>query len=287
SPGLRDQWPDTFDRTEAVRLGVAKLTEAKANGIDTMVDLTTIDLGRDVPLFAEIVRQVEMQVIVATGIWRQVPRFFHLRSPDVAADLFVRDITQGIQGTGIRAGIIKCATDDTGVTEPIEIALRASARAHRRTGVPISTHTDAEKQVGLDQQRIFAEEGVDLTRVVIGHSGDTENLDYLKKVADAGSYLGMDRFGLHNYLPTDRRVQVVAALCKQGYADRMVLSHDASCHSDSRTPEYLAKRFPDWRYTHIPQDVIPALLEAGVTQAQIDQMTRENPRRIFERTGAY
>src|SRR5918999_246637 len=107
SPGLRDQWPDTFDRAEAVRLGVAKLTEAKSNGIDTMVDLTTIDLGRDVPLFAEIVRQVEMQVIVATGIWRQVPRFFHLRTPDVAADLFVRDITEGIQGTGIRAGIIK------------------------------------------------------------------------------------------------------------------------------------------------------------------------------------
>jgi phosphotriesterase-related protein len=252
-----------------------------------MVDLTTIDLGRDVPLIAEIVRQVEVQVVVATGIWRQPPRFFHQRSPDVAADLFVRDITQGIQRTEIRAGIIKCATDDTGVTEPIEIALRASARAHRRTGVPISTHTDAERRVGLDQQRIFAEEGVDLTRVIIGHSGDTEDLDYLKRMADAGSTLGMDRFGLHHYLPTDRRVRVIAELCKQGYADRMVLSHDASCHSDSRTPEYVEKQFPDWRYTHIPNDVIPALREAGVSESQIDQMTRVNPRRIFDRTGAY
>ena len=158
SPGLRDNWPETFDRGFAVQRGIDKLREAMAAGIDTLVDLTTIDLGRDIPLIAEIVRGAGIQAIVATGVWRQVPRYFHLRSPDVAAKLFVRDITEGIQGTGIKAGIIKCATDETGVTEPIEIILRASARAHRQTGVPISTHTDAFKQVGLDQQRVFAEE---------------------------------------------------------------------------------------------------------------------------------
>lgn len=287
SPGMRDNWPDTFDRAFALERSISVLQEAKEAGVGTLVDLTTIDLGRDVPLIAEIVGAVGIQVVVATGLWRMVPRYFHLRPVDAATELFVRDITQGIQGTSIKAGIIKCATDDTGVTEPIEISLRASARAHRQTGVPISTHTDAEKQVGLDQQRIFAEEGVDLTRVVIGHSGDTENLDYLKKVADQGSYLGMDRFGLDNYLPTDRRIRVIAELCKDGYADRLVLSHDASCHSDSRTPEYVQQKFPNWRYTHIPHDVIPALLEAGVSQAQIDQMTRVNPRVLFEKVAPY
>jgi len=287
SPGIRQNWPDVFDRDLAIKLGIERLSEAKRAGVDTLVDLTTVDLGRDIPLIAEIVRAVNIQVVVATGVWRMIPRYFHLREPDTAADLFVRDITQGIQGTEIKAGIIKCATDDTGLTEPVEKALRASARAHRRTGVPISTHTDAIKQVGLDQQRIFAEEGVDLSRVVIGHSGDTEDMDYLKKVADRGSYLGMDRFGLDNYLPTDRRIKVIAALCRAGYADRMVISHDASCHSDSREPDYAAKKFPNWRYTHIPRDVIPALREAGVSQAQIDQMTQVNPRRIFERVDPY
>lgn len=292
SPGVRENWPQTFNRALVVRRGVEKMREARAAGIDTMVDLTTADLGRDVSLVAEIVREAHVQVVVATGIWRQVPRYFHLRSADHMADLFVHDITRGIQGTGVKAGIIKCATDEHGVTPPIELALRAAARAHRRTGVPISTHTDAWKKVGLDQQRCFREEGVDLGRVVIGHSGDTEDLDYLKQLLDAGSYIGMDRFGLHttgtqDLLDTPRRVRVIAALCRQGYAGRMVLSHDASCHSDSREPEWVARHYPDWRYTHIPQDVLPALREAGVSEGQIQQMTRLNPRAIFEQQGSY
>ncbi len=292
SPGMKDNWPDTFDRAFAVKRGVEKLREAMAAGVKTMVDLTTVDLGRDVPLVEQIVKQAGMQVIVATGIWRQVPRFFHMRSPDVAADLFVRDITEGIQGTGIKAAIIKCATDENGITAPIEIALRASARAHRHTGVPISTHTDAWERVGLDQQRIFAEEGVDLSRVVIGHSGDTQDYDYLKGLLDRGSYLGMDRFGLDHIggrklLTMRERVKVIAELCRQGYAGRMVLSHDCSCHSDSRDPEWAEQTWPQWRYTHIPRDVLPALLQEGASHGQIDQMTRDNPRAIFERQGAY
>ena len=135
---------------------------------------------------------------------------------------------------------------------------------------------------GLEQQEIFRSEGVDLSRVVIGHCGDTDDLDYLKEIADAGSILGMDRFGIDGYLPTAERTAVVAELCRQGYADRIVLSHDASCYIDWIAGEVPIGALPDWHYLHISHDVLPALLEHGVTPEQIDTMMVDNPRRFLE-----
>lgn len=292
SPGLRANWPDTFDRAAVVEHAAGKLREARAAGIDTMVDLTTVDLGRELPLVAEIARAADLPVVVATGVHLNPPRYFHNRPVDVATRLFVRDIQEGVQGTDVRAGIIKLACNDTTIAGPFDIAFRAGARAHRETGVPISTHTDTQRKSGLDQQRVFAEEGVDLTRVVIGHSGDTEDFDYLERLLDRGSYLGMDRFGLDEFggqafLNTPRRVGVIAELCRRGYAERMVLSHDASAYADPREPAFTELTWPNWRFTHIPNDVLPALLEAGVSRDQVDQMARHNPRAVFERQGAY
>ena len=287
SPGMWENWPHLFNRAEVMARAVDKLAEAKAAGVRTMVDLTTVDLGRDVGFVADAAQRSGMQMIVATGIWWQPPRYVNARTPDQVAELFIMDIERGCQGTGIRAGIIKCATDVAGVTPPIETVLRATARAHRATGVPISTHTYAAGKMGLEQQRIFREEGVDLSRVVIGHSGDSEDLEYLQELTTAGSSLGMDRFGLHRLLPTERRVATIAELCRRGLAGAMVLSHDTNCYSDAIEPAVMEERLPDWRYTHIPRDVVPALRAAGVGQDQIDEMLVVNPRRIFERQGGY
>jgi phosphotriesterase-related protein len=287
SPGVFENWPNAWNREAVKQRAIAKLQDVQGRGIDTLVDLTTVDLGRDVAFVREIAAGAGVNVIVATGVWWQPPRFFHVREVDAIADLFVQDIEAGVAGTSSRCGIIKCATDTEGATPPIEKILRASARAHRRTGVPISTHTYAAGEMGSVQQEIFASEGVDLSRVVIGHSGDSEDLAYLKRLMDRGSTIGMDRFGIDRILPTDRRVATIAALCRDGYAGRMVLSHDANCYSDARTLEWTQKNMPNWHYNHIPDAVLPALREAGVSEAQIEQMLRENPRRIFERQGAY
>jgi phosphotriesterase-related protein len=287
SPGLWENWPHLFNRTEVMARAIDKLGEAKAAGVRTIVDLTTMDLGRDVTFVAEAAEKSGMQAIVATGIWWQPPRYVNTHSPDQVAELFIMDIERGCQGTDIRAGIIKCATDEAGVTSAIETVLRASARAHRATGVPISTHTYAAGKMGLEQQRVFRDEGVDLSRVIIGHSGDSEDLEYLQGLIGAGSFIGMDRFGLHRLLPTERRVATIAELCKKGLAGSIVLSHDTNCYSDNIEPRVMEERLPDWRYTHIPRDVVPALRAAGVTEAQIDEMLVNNPRRIFERQGGY
>jgi phosphotriesterase-related protein len=173
------------------------------------------------------------------------------------------------------------------VTPGVERVLRAVAGAHRQTGVPISTHTHAESRRGLEQQRIFAEEGVDLSRVVIGHSGDTTDIAYLEELIAAGSYIGMDRFGVDVFLSTEDRVKTVATMCERGHADRMVLSHDASCYFDALPEETLPVALPNWHYLHIHNDVIPALKQRGVTDEQLTMMLVDNPRRIFSTQGGY
>ena len=289
NPEIAANWPTGWDEESAVAGAIVRLNELKAAGVDTIVDLTVIGLGRDIPRLGRVASATGLHIVVATGIYtfHDVPMYFAFRRTDVMTDYFVADIETGIAGTGVRAGILKCATDEAGVTPGVERVLRAVARAHRRTGVPISTHTHAPSERGLDQQRIFAEEGVDLTRVVIGHSGDTTDLTYLERLAGAGSYLGLDRFGLDMLLPFEDRVETVAALCRRGLAGQIVLSHDAACHVDVFDEPTRERAAPKWHHLHITRDVLPALRARGVADEQIHQMLVDNPRRIFGTTGGY
>ena len=276
------------DEDSRVTDAVRRLTELKAAGIDTILDPTAIGLGRYIPRIKAIADQIDLNIIVATGLYtfNELPHYYVNRPVENGVDPmtvhFVRDIEQGIADTGIRAGVIKCATDKPGVTPDVERTLRACARAHRQTGCPITTHTSAAEHRGLDQQKVFKEEGVDLTRVVIGHCGDTDELDYLQKLLDEGSILGMDRFGIDGLLSTEKRVATVVELCHRGYESQLVLSHDASCYLDWIAGEIPPGAMPHWHYLHISQDVIPALLEAGVSERQIDTMLVDVPKRYFD-----
>ena len=288
SEGVNANFPSIWDRDARRKQAVAALATAKEHGVSTIVDLTVLGLGRDVAFAREIAQESGINVIAATGLYTydELPHYFANRPLEAMVDLFIGDITSGIQGTEIKASILKCATDAKGVTPGVEKVLRAVARAHRSTGAPISTHTHAASEQGLNQQRIFAEEGVDLRRVVIGHSGDTEDIVYLEKLVAAGSYIGMDRFGLHQMLPTEKRVATIAKLCERGHADHIVLSHDTMCYIDWY-PEEMRAALPDYNYLHIPDKVVPALREAGVSDEQIRAMTVDNPRRIFEPRRGY
>ncbi len=288
-----EEWGDEERR---IADAVSRLNELHARGVNTVVDLTVLGLGRYIPRIQRIAKQTPIQIIVATGFYtyHKLSFYFRMRGPgtplggpELLADMFVRDIEQGIADTGVKAGILKCATDEPGVTQDVERILRATAQAHRRTGVPISTHTHARTKVGLDQQRIFREEGVDLSRVVIGHSGDTTDLEYLETLIGNGSYLGMDRFGIDTILPFEDRVRTVAQMCQRGHARSMVLSHDAACFMHWLPESALPVILPRWHYLHIHNDVIPALKQQGVTDEQLKEMLVDNPRRIFEKQGAY
>ena len=297
SPEIMANYPEGWGEEDVrEQAAVDKLTALKAAGVDTIVDPTVIGLGRYIPRIQRIAARTDLQIVVATGVYtyNDVPMYFHfsgpgtaLNGPEPMVDMFVRDITDGIAGTGVKAAILKCATDEPGVTPGVERVLRAVAQAHRATGVPITTHTHAHTRRGLEQQRIFTEEGVDLSRVIIGHSGDTTDLDYLEELVAAGSYLGMDRFGLDNILSFGDRVDTVARMCERGHANRMVLAHDASCYIDWLPEAAVPVVLPNWHYLHIHRDVLPALRQRGVTEEQITTMLVTNPRAIFSHGGGY
>jgi phosphotriesterase-related protein len=296
TPEMAQNFPkDWGDEEQRIADAITRMNELKSRGVDSIVDLTVIGLGRYIPRIKRVAETTGINIIVATGVYtyNDVPMYFHFRGPgtvlggpELMTDMFVKDIQEGIADTGVKAAILKCATDQQGLTPGVERILRAVAQAHRKTGVPISTHTHAHSERGLDQQRIFEEEGVDLSRVIIGHSGDTTDLDYLEKIVRKGSYIGMDRFGIDTILSFEDRVSTVARMCERGHAGQMVLSHDAACFSDW-LPEAVYTMMPNWHYLHIHNDVIPALKQRGVTDGQISTMLVDNPRKIFERQGAY
>jgi phosphotriesterase-related protein len=283
---IRAQYPEVFDREALLERCVARLREAREAGVRTMVDLTPIDLGRDASFIRDAAQRSGMQVIVPTGVYYQVEFRFAARPTEELAALFVRDLRDGIGGTGVRANVIKCATEET-MHRFNERALRAAARAHRETGAPICTHSRPASRTGLDQARVFKEEGVDLGRVVIGHSDDAEEIGYLEELIDTGAYVGMDRIGLPFPRTTEQRVEMVAALVERGYADRLTLSHDAAGYIDIFREGAIEERMPEWSWTTIPRLVIPMLRERGVGADAIEQMTVRNPRRIFEQDQAY
>jgi phosphotriesterase-related protein len=296
SPEVAANWPTGWDRKSRVAQAVDRLHELKAAGIDTIVDLTVVGLGRDIEVVQEVASQVDLHIVVATGLYtyNDLPHYFDYRGAafrpnnvDILDEFFLHDIEEGIAGSGVLPGILKCATDEPGLTPGVERVLRAVARVHRQTGLPISTHTHVGTHRGIDQQRVFGEEGVDLTRVVIGHSGDSTDLAYLGALLEAGSTLGMDRFGVDAYCPTPERVETVARLCEQGWADALVLSHDAGCHMDWFDDDFLSAAQPNWHFLHISHDVLPALRERGVSADHIDAMLVRNPRRILDHGAAY
>ena len=289
SPNIRANWPHLFpdyDRAAEIEYAVEKLEEAYEAGIHTLVELTTVDLGREIEFVQEVAERSQVHIIVATGIHSHPPLYLSRGDPDLIVPLYVHDVEEGIAGSGIRAGVIKVATDEA-VTEANAVQLRAAARAHRQTGVPIITHSSAVDQTGRDQQDLFEAEGVDLTRVLIGHVGDTTDLDYLTSLMERGSMIGLDRFGLARVSLEDR-IATVAELCKRGFASQLALSHDASTYLDVSPRE--ARQGPvaeDWNFLTVSRKVLPALSALGVSEEQQRTMMVENPRRFFEAQGAY
>lgn len=287
--------PDFFE-DDTIRNAADRLNALKATGVDTIIDLTVLGLGRHMPSLQKVAAMTELNIIVSTGAYtfNEVPAPFQFYGPGLLRDApeeplvehFLRDITQGIAGTGIKAGMLKCAIDMPGLTPGVERVMRAAGKAQVQTGVPITVHTAPKAETGLIVQRVLSEEGVDLRDVVIGHCGDSADIDYLMKLADRGSLLGMDRFGVEFSITMADRVRTIAEMVRRGYAGQMALSHDCCAWSDffPHIDDYHTA-MPNHNFLHIHNDVIPALLEAGVSQSDLDTMFVDNPRRWFEGAG--
>jgi phosphotriesterase-related protein len=275
---------------ECVARCVDRIEEMKALGFSSMLDPCPSDLGRDVELMAKVAQKTNFQIICATGLYKQSEGgypYWHMRQQfgptvDAMAEIFIRDITEGIGSTGIKAGIIKVATGAGEMTDYERGIFEAAAKASAATGAPITTHTD-QGTVGELQQQVLTENGALAHRIVIGHSCGTSNHDYHMQIAHGGSYLGFDRFGLEMLQPDDERVAALAKLIQTGAGDRLVVSHDSVwCWKGQPFPPAVEAAMNEtWNPSHFSLRIVPKLKDRGVSDEQIDALLIDNPRRFF------
>jgi len=275
--------PCYWDEDVRIADAIEKLGAVRAAGIETLVDATAYGLGRNVQRLQRINAELDINLIVATGIYAflELPNFLGYRSVDAIAELFVRELREGIDDTGVKAAFLKCAVEHHGIIGDIPRILAAVSAAAIETGAPVMVHTNAQAKTGLPALEGLTSAGVEPAQIVIAHAGDSNDLAYLRAIADTGAWLGCDRFSIEHFNPDAKRIETLLALLAEGYVDRIHLSHDAACFIDFMTGDpAFANEKPD--YLHISTKILPALRERGVTDEQIDGMMIENPRRFFE-----
>jgi phosphotriesterase-related protein len=267
-------------RVNSIAHAVDKLKEARDAGINTVVDVTPFDVGRDVRFGQEVSRKSGMQIVACTGQHFFAPESYNARGLEEITELFIREIEQGIDGTDIKAGVIKVAARSDAMTPAEEKVFKAAAHASKATRIPVQTHTNSQRRGGVKQADIFEAEGLSPARVSLGHSNDTDDVDYLAGLAKRGYTLGMDHafWGMAPgaTLPWQRRVECVKQLIDVGFVDRLFLSNDwvfGDVERDKVNPDGLL-------YT--TRKTIPFLKQIGVSQQVIQAITVENPKRFFQ-----
>jgi len=282
-----------FDREAVVKTSLDTMEELKTYGVKSFVDATPNDSGRDVTLLKEVSEKSGMSIICATGLYNEAegaPAYFKFRSTipvfDVVneiQEMFVKEITQGIGTTGVKAGVIKVGTGHGCISAYEERVLKAAARASKETGVPIITHTEAGT-MGPEQADVLISEGADPKRIMIGHAGGSADLKYHTAILERGVYLAFDRLGIDMppAMSDSMRKGCIIGLIALGYANSIMLSHDSIVRWLGRPVEQLLTlMMPNWHPRHIFKNIIPALKGAGVSNEQVKMIMEENPRRLF------
>jgi phosphotriesterase-related protein len=286
SPGILQSWPGlSGGREKLVATAVAALAEARAFGVRTIVDCTTFDAGRDAGLLAEVSRASGVAIIACSGLWLDPSVTVRARTVGQLADWFIHDLLEGMDGTIVRAGAIKIATEEAIGPDDAKI-LQAAGIAGVETSAPIITHTAARYRSGEAQAALFESFGVDPRRVAIGHSDDSDDLAYLTGLASRGYWISMDRLP-HGRLPeyggqtVQDRIEMIGKLIESGFARQVLLSHDepiwAGLLTDQDQERHLRSN-PDG-LTFISKAVIPGLEKLGIPADVISGIVVDNPRR--------
>lgn len=250
----------------------------RAAGGGAIVEPTSEGLGRDPLALRAISEATNVHLVMGAGWYREAvyPGYVAEEMPDLLADRLVRELTVGVGDTGVRAGFIgEIGTERGSISPAQERVFRAAARAHRRTGCPILTHTTHFGELALDQLDLLGEEGVPPGSVIVSHLGDRPGLRTIRPIAERGAWINVDNLGfVSGYASLDVRADNVRDLCAEGYADRVMLSNDI-CLTD----QLRAHGGPG--YDNVIRTFLPMLRARGVSEADIERMTVGNPARAF------
>jgi phosphotriesterase-related protein len=260
-------------------LAIEEVQAFAALGGRTIVDVTSVGLGRNPRGLAAVARATGVNVVMGSGFYRHpyLDRdWFDRHDASAIAEVIVRDLSEGVDGTGVRAGIIGEVGCDAFISAAEERSFRAAARAHQATGVTISTHA-ARWPVGLAQLDLLENEGVDPTRVIVGHADTVPDAGYRIALARRGAWVQLDTIQGENAFETDRRVDWIAELLDAGFGDRVLLSHDVCLATHLRARGGSG-------YAYLLDGFVPRLRERGLDEPTIRRLLVDNPRRAL--TGA-
>ncbi len=260
-----------------VNLVTEEVRRFKDAGGNSIVDVTNIGLGRDPLALQQIARATGLHLVMGTGWYREkaYPAYIQELGPNELAAIMVKEITEGVDGTGIKPGIIgEIGTERGSITPAQERVFRAVARAQRQTGAPLSTHTTHWGELGLEQLALLKEEGVDPRKVIVGHLGDRRDVEIILPIAEQGAFLSIDNIGYHDYQKEERRAQNVMDLIAAGYRSQILLSMDIATLNDLHW--YGGKGF-----AYLLETFVPLLKSVGATDEDIRVMMIENPSRAL------
>lgn len=282
-----------YRRDDLRERAVDRMQELRGFGVASFVDPCPMDLSRDVEFMAQVAQRSNMQIICATGAYKQnegLTYTFNALPVEEITDIYVKELTEGIGDTGIRAGIVKVATGAPAITDYERKLLTAGGRAAAQVGCPVLTHTD-DASCGIEQIDMLTSQGVPPHRILVGHSDGRADHAYHRSLADRKAYVGFDRFGIESFIPDEDRIGSVCKMIEAGYTRSICLSQDACVAFLGRpvfggrlllTNELIASALPNWESTHLFKRIIPRLRERGVTDKDLETIFVENPRRYFE-----
>lgn len=284
-----------FQEEEYLNACLKAVEDARAYGIETIVDATTNECGRNVRFLKRVADLTGIRIICSTGYYFEAESSFAYWNfrrgfADVGQEIYemmLTEVTQGIEGTGIKAGVIKLASSYQKITPMEEIFFKAAARVQKETGVAIITHTQ-RGTMGPQQADLLIANGADPRKIAIGHMCGNTDVSYHEEVLKRGVYVNLDRFGLQGELfrtPTDdERMDLIKKLVDKGYGGRILLGHDSVNVNLGRPiimTEMMQEALKDANIRTIGAKVLPGLKQRGLDDGQIDALLRANPRNLF------
>jgi phosphotriesterase-related protein len=277
-----------FVRSEAMARAVDRLQELHGHGCHSMIDPCPMDIGRDAEFIAEAAQRSGVNIVCATGVYNElegIPYTFRTMPEEDILDLYVKEITEGIGSTGVKAGVVKIATHG----EPTDYErkmISVATRASLITGVPIISHTQLATN-GHDQIDIIESNHGHADSMVVGHSGDRDDHEYQVSLAKRGAFVGLDRFGLEFLLSDDLRMKNLMQLVQAGYREQILVSQDYPVCLQGRFGPQLENIAPKWALTHVFKSIIPQLKDMGLTDDDLETILVSNPKQLFANAAAH
>lgn len=266
--------PDTnYDDTNEVML---ELKEIKEKGIDSIVEVTNRGMGRDVLAMVELAEKTGLNIIASTGFYKEpfFPEYFYQLSDKELIQMLIKDIEEGIDGTGIKAHVLgEVGTSYNEIHAAEKRLFDIIGDVHLNTGKPIFTHTTLGT-MALEQIQMLEEKKVNLEKVLIGHMDLNYNLEYHLRVADKGCYLGFDTIGKVNYQPDENRINLIKELVARGHENQIIISLDLTRKSH-------LKKYKGIGYSYLIDTFVPLLIKSGIKEETINKFLVQNPERLL------